>query len=118
MEFLFLFSSVRGNLYVGTGLMGTSRIFSSKKSFNLAISYTLIASVQTEAFTNEIQSTAVGITEAFGLIGTLCGPLIVDLGDKIDVDPVVLLAILLTFGVWPNIFLKETLNAYKKKEDK
>lgn len=47
-----------------------------------------------------------GITEAFGLIGSLSGPLIVDLGDKIDVDPVVLMAILLNFAIWPNIFLK------------
>ncbi len=86
--------------------MGISRVFSSKKSFYLAISYTLIASVQTEAFTNQIQSTAVGITEAFGLMGSLCGPLIVDLGDKIDIDPIVLIALFVNFAVWPNIFLK------------
>lgn len=36
----------------------------------------------------------------------MCGPLIVDLGDKIDVDPVVLIAALVNFAVWPTYFLK------------
>jgi hypothetical protein len=30
----------------------------------------------------------------------------VDLGDKIGVDPVALIAIMVSFAVWPNIFLK------------
>lgn len=62
--------------------------------------------MQTESFTVEIQSTAVGITEVFGLVGAMCGPLIVDLGDKIGIDPVALIAVFVTFAVWPTIFLK------------
>lgn len=62
--------------------------------------------MQTEAFTVEIQSTAVGITEAFGLFGALGGPLMVDLADKIGVDPVALIAIFLNFAVWPTAFVK------------
>ena len=44
----------------------------------------------------------------------MSGPLMVDLSDKIGVDPVALIAIIVTFAVWPNIFLKETLNAHKQ----
>lgn len=69
-----------------------------------------MASVQTESFTNEIQSTAVGITEVFGFFGNIFGPLIVDLGDKIDVDPYFLTALLLILGIWPILFLRETLS--------
>ncbi len=72
----------------------------------LVASYALMASVQTETFTNEIQSTAVGITEVFGFFGNLCAPLIVDLGDKIEVDPYFLTAVLLMLGVWPTFFLR------------
>jgi len=30
----------------------------------------------------------------------------VDLGDKIGVDPIALISIMVSFAVWPNIFLK------------
>lgn len=39
----------------------------------------------------------------------MSGPLIIDLADKIDVDPVALIAILVNFAIWPTYFLKETL---------
>lgn len=69
-----------------------------------------MGSVQTESFTNEIQSTAVGITEVFGFFGNIFGPLIVDLGDKIEIDPYFLTAVLLILGIWPIFFIRETLN--------
>jgi hypothetical protein len=48
----------------------------------------------------------VAFTEAFALVGAMWGPLIVDLADKISVDPVVLISILANFAVWPTFFLK------------
>jgi hypothetical protein len=77
----------------------------------------MIACMQTEAFTVEIQSTAVGFIEAFSLYGGLLAPLIVDLSDKIGLNPIVLISICVNFATWPTIFLKETLVVEKKKEE-
>jgi hypothetical protein len=44
---MFWFDFVKNNMIVGTMFMGVSRIFSSIFYMNLAVSYTLIASVQT-----------------------------------------------------------------------
>lgn len=86
---------------------------------NQAISYTLIACMQTEAFTVEIQSTAVGFIEAFSLYGAFLAPLIVDLSDKIGINSIALISICVNFAIWPAFFLKETLirKAKKTKEE-
>lgn len=63
----------------------------------------------------EIQSTAVGLIEVFGLVGSMCGPLLVDLADKIGIDPIALIAIMVNFAIWPTYFLKETLKTQKDK---
>lgn len=62
-----------------------------------------------ESFTVEIQSTAAGLIEAFSLYGVLLAPLIVDLSDKIGIDPIAFIAIFLNFAVWPTYFMRETL---------
>jgi hypothetical protein len=86
--------------------------------FIAAVSYTMIACMQTEAFTVEIQSTAVGFIEAFSLYGGLLAPLIVDLSDKIGISAIALISICLNFATWPTMFLKETLVVDKKAEKK
>jgi hypothetical protein len=48
---LFFINAIKDNLIVGTTLMGISRIFSSNSLKYSATAYTLIASMQTEAFT-------------------------------------------------------------------
>ncbi len=107
---LFLTSWVNDNYIVGTVLLGVSRVFSSNcLCYLIAVSYTLIACMQTEAFTVEIQSTAAGFIEAFSLYGAFLAPLVVDLADKIGVNSIALISICVSFAIWPNIFLKETL---------
>ncbi len=69
----------------------------------------MIACFQIESFTVEIQSTAAGLIEGFSLFGVLMGPLVVDLSDKIGMNPIAFIAIFLNFTIWPNYFLKETL---------
>jgi hypothetical protein len=86
--------------------------------FMAAVSYTMIACMQTEAFTVEIQSTAVGFIEAFSLYGGLLAPLIVDLSDKIGISAIALISICVNFATWPTMFLKETLVVDKKAEEK
>ena len=76
----------------------------------------MVACLQVEVFTVEIQSTAVGLVEAFSLYGLLLAPLIVDLSDKIGIDPIALIAILLNLGIWPLYFLKQTMLSEQKKK--
>lgn len=83
---------------------------------DLAISYTLIACMQTQAFTVEIQSTAAGFIEAFSLYGAFLAPLIVDISDKIGINSIAMISICINFAIWPNIFLEETLVIDKKEE--
>lgn len=66
----------------------------------------MIACLQIEYFTVEIQSTAAGLIEAFSLYGVLLAPLVVDLSDKIGIDPIAFVAIFLNFAIWPTYFLK------------
>lgn len=69
----------------------------------------MIACFQMESFTVEIQSTAAGLIEAFSLYGVLLAPLVVDLSDKIGIDPIALVSICLNFAIWPTYFMRETL---------
>lgn len=78
-------------------------------NLNLAVAYTMIACFQIESFTVEIQSTAAGFIEAFSLYGVLLAPLVVDLSDKIGIDPISFVAIFLNLAIWPTYFLRETL---------
>lgn len=76
----------------------------------------MIACFQMESFTVEIQSTAAGLIEAFSLYGVLLAPLVVDLSDKIGIDPIAFVAIFLTFAIVPTYFMPETLKKQKKEE--
>lgn len=71
--------------------------------------YTMTACFQMEAFTVEIQSTAAGFIEALSLYGVLFAPLLVDLSDKISIDPVAFVSIFLILAIWPTYFMRETL---------
>ena len=69
----------------------------------------MIACLQIESFTVEIQSSAIGLIEAFSLYGVLLAPLAVVLSDKLGIDPIAFNAIFLNFAIWPLYFLQETL---------
>jgi hypothetical protein len=47
----------------------------------------------------------------------LLAPLVVDLSDKIGIDPIAFVAIFLNFAIWPTYFLRETLVKKNKKEE-
>ncbi len=62
--------------------------------------------METEAFSVSIQSTATGIIEAFALYGALIAPLVVDMALKLGIDPIAMVALFVSFGIWPTYFLR------------
>jgi len=44
------------------------------------------------------------------MIGVLLSPVVVDLANKISIDPVVMISVIvLAIGIWPAFMLRETL---------
>jgi hypothetical protein len=41
----------------------------------------------------------------FSVLGVLFGPLVVNFAEKINVDPIVFISIILNFAIWPSFFL-------------
>jgi hypothetical protein len=62
--------------------------------------------METEAFSVSIQSTATGLIEAFALYGALIAPTVVNIATKLEIDPIGMVAFFVSFGIWPNYFLR------------
>lgn len=52
-----------------------------------------------------IQSTAAGLIEGFGLYGAVFAPLVVEVANFLDMDPVVLIGLFGVFSIVPAFFL-------------
>lgn len=88
-------------------MLGISKLASSKKFFICkANAYCLIACMETESFSVNIQSTATGMIEAFALYGALVAPSIVNIALYIGIDPIAMVAFFVNFGIWPTYFLR------------
>ena len=57
-----------------------------------------------------IQSTAAGLIEGFGLYGSFLAPLVVETANYFEINPIVFIGLFVSFAVWPEIFLEETLH--------